>query len=99
MSAITTTRPREDTSQSSGQLQRPSSITNTLFRVMCGVMGWSCMRYGHSDTNHLKSLPSRRYVRIMHRYTPVFYIYLYKNLSYVYACNDHLKNLPLRRYI
>ena len=38
---------REAVYQSSGQLLRPFSTSDTPQRVMCGVMGWSCTRYGH----------------------------------------------------
>ena len=48
-------KQREVVYQSSGQLLRPFCTGNTVLKVMCGVMGWSCTRYGHSDTNRLKN--------------------------------------------
>ena len=33
------------------------TIRSTPQPVMCGVLGVSCMRYGVSDTNHLKATP------------------------------------------
>ena len=57
----TTTNQKEVVYQSSGQLQRPFCTGNTVLKVMCGVMEWSCMRYGHLDTNHSKSLQLKRY--------------------------------------
>ena len=60
-----TTSPKEDIFHSSGQLQRPFCTGNTVPKVMCGVMEWSCMRYGHLDTNPLKtSLHNRSSQRV-----------------------------------
>ena len=39
---------------------RLCTIRSTPQPVMCGVLGVSCMRYGVSDTNHLKTTPTPR---------------------------------------
>ena len=67
----TTTFPKEERFQSSGQLQRPFTFASTPLPVMSGAMAASSMRYGHWDTNHLACLPTRRLV--VH---PLFFIFL-----------------------
>ena len=47
-------------------LCRLCTIRSTPQPVMCGVLGVSCMRYGVSDTNHLKATPIQTYVNIIH---------------------------------
>ena len=44
---------------------RLCSIRSTLQPVMCGVLDVSCMRYGVSDTNHLKDTPTLRYFALL----------------------------------
>ena len=36
-------------------MHRPSTTRSTPLPVMCGALVVSCMRYGVSDTNHLKN--------------------------------------------
>ena len=52
-------------------IHRPSTLGSTPLLVMCGALVVSCMRYGVSDTNHLKPIPIFRYVIIifMHPHT------------------------------
>ena len=56
----TTTFPKEERFQSSGQLQRPFTIASTPLPVMSGAMAASSMRYGHWDTSHLVHSPMLR---------------------------------------
>ena len=56
----TTTFPKEERFQSSGQLQRPFTIASTPLPVMSGAMAASSMRYGHWDTNLFMISPMQR---------------------------------------
>ena len=44
--------------QSSGRLQRLLRTKSTRLPVTCGAMAVSSMRYGASDTNPLKAIPT-----------------------------------------
>ena len=59
---VSTTPLREAVFRFAGRLQRPFSTGSTPQRVMCGAMGWWCMRYGHWDTSRLRSSQWKRYV-------------------------------------
>ena len=39
---------------------RPSTTRSTRLPVMCGATAVSCMRYGVSDTNHLRLIVMQR---------------------------------------
>ena len=45
---------------------RLSTTRSTPLLVMCGVMEFSCMRYGVWDTNHLKTSQIIRYTYRLH---------------------------------
>ena len=49
-------------SLSSGLPLRQSSTTSTALAVMCGAMGWSCLRFGHWDTSPLRKRLLNRWV-------------------------------------
>ena len=55
-----TTSPKEEKYQSSGQLLKPLFITNTPLPVTSGATDVCSMRYGVSDTHHLKELRTQR---------------------------------------
>ena len=58
---VPTTPLREAVFHFAGQLLKPFYMENTTWRVMCGAMGWWCMRYGPLDTSHLRSSQWKRY--------------------------------------
>ena len=56
--------PKVESSQSSGQLQKPFTTRNTPLPVMSGAMGACSMRFGVWDSNHLRDQETLRFVQL-----------------------------------